>query len=390
MYRGLKQIGILTLLGLAAFIGPFGGNMVFPMFRPLKIEFEVEIFILGALITIYMLPFSFTQLFSGILSDLFLGRRMMIFIGFMLYGFGGLLAALSYNILILLIARVIQGIGNALSLPIAMALVGDLFDPGLRGKIMGFLAITTTLGAALGPLFGGFISIISWRLGFLAIAAISIGIGILFLVLLPPIVTVGRSGGYHEILGILRYNLMSFNVLAIGIVGFILFFTRVSINTYLSDLLTLNPFNLREEEIGALLSLSGIGGIISGFISGYLTDRIGRKTTALIGLLLLTPLLTIYTTNFWFSVLPYLLFIQGFLGTMVFTPVNTLAVEVNPKHRATVTSIYGSMRFLGYALGPMAAYPLYISFSIYGVAILSVILLIVSIPLIVNVKPRYS
>lgn len=156
--------------------------------------------------------------------------------------------------------------------------------------------------------------------------------------------------------------------------------------TYLSETLSLNPYLLSESKIGGLLSLAGFGGIISGFISGLLTDKLGRKPTVILGLTLLAPVFGFYALNYWYSMLPLLLFLQGFLITTAFTSLNTLAVEINPKSRATITSIYGSMRFLGYALGPILSFPVYSTFSLGGIALMSSLLIIVGSALIVCIK----
>jgi ACDE family multidrug resistance protein len=375
---------IISILMFGTFLGPFGGNMILPMFGPFKEDFHVQILLLGALVTFYMLPFSFVQLFAGILSDMYLGRRLIIVLGLIIYSAGAAIAALSPNIWILLGSRVIQGVGNALLLPILLALVGDIFEVEWRGKVMGLLAISTTLGATLGPLFGGYISLYSWRLGFIIIGLFALLIGVLSYTLLPTYIPPKRKA--LVAIGVLWQNLRRLSIIAIGILGFILFFTRVSIFTYLSDILTISPYKLSEVEIGRLLSLSGVGGIVSGGISGYLTDRLGRKRTAIIGLSLLTLLITIYTTDLWYTMLPILLFTQGFTATMAGTPISTMAVEINPENRAIATSIYGSMRFLGYALAPPLTYPFYILSMIKGVAIAAIITLLISLFIILGIK----
>lgn len=379
---------ILFILVLGTFLGPFGGNMILPMFRPFKVDFGAQVLLLGALITLYMLPFSFVQLFSGVLSDIYLGRRLIIVIGLIVYGLGGVIAAASPNIWLLLVSRMIQGVGNALSLPILHALVGDVFEVNWRGKMMGVLAISTTLGSTLGPLFGGYISLYSWRLGFIFVSTFALIIGALSYALLPA--SVPAKGDAGIALEVLWRNLKRLSVLAIGVLGFALFFTRVSIFTYLSDILTIEPYNMGEAQIGQLLSLSGVGGIISGGVSGYMTDRLGRRRTAVIGLLMLTAIIVVYATDVWYATLPAILFIQGFTATMAGTPIATMAVEVNPEHRAIATSIYGSMRFVGYALAPLLTYPFYIMFMMRGVAVATIITLLISLCIITRIKPRAS
>ena len=169
-----KNIAILVVILVIAFLGPFSGNMILPMFRSLRESYGIGAFMLGLSITMFMIPFSIFQLFSGALSDAIYGRKKIIVFGMTLYGLGSFAASISPNIYLFLTFRVLQGIGYGLVLPISMALVGDLFKKSMRGKIMGLTAIATTLGNILGPIFGGFIVSISWRLGFIVVAILSL------------------------------------------------------------------------------------------------------------------------------------------------------------------------------------------------------------------------
>ncbi len=380
---------IITIILLANFLGPFSGNMILPMFNVLKLEFNVEVFMLGLSVAVFMVPFSITQLFSGVLSDLFYGRKNIIVGGSILSCLGFLLAAFSPTIWIFLVARVIQGVGAAFIAPIAMAMVGDFFSKEIRGKIMGGVAVSTTLGATLGPLIGGFFANFDWRLGFIALALATALTTLFAFIVIPsnqkqPVI--GRSGE-GEALKILWEVLTRKEVLGVGLLGFILFFIRISVYTYLSDILTLKPYNLPSHIIGGLLALAGFGGLVAGLISGYLTDKIGRRKTAILGFLMVLIVLCFYLTVGWYMILPFLLFAMGFSITTAFTPINTMAVEVYPKYRAATTSIYGSMRFLGYALGPILAYPLYVVGLIGGIAILSIGTTIFGLLLLLKLKP---
>lgn len=376
-----RRVVFIVLLSLATFLGPFGGNMILPMFKVLKSDFNVNILYLGASITVYMLPFSIVQFFSGVLSDVLFGRRVLIVSGFLAYSLGSLMASTSPNIWLFLVGRACQGVGNALVAPIVLALVGDLFETNIRGRIMGVAAIATTLGTSFGPIFGGYIAEVNWRLAFILTSVISVSLAVAFSLILPPL----RGGGaksLSNVLETLKYNLTNLKVLLIGFVGFSLFFSRISIFTYLSEILSSKPYSLSEGEIGNLLSLAGFGGLASGLASGYLTDKLGRRETVILGLSLLAPIFGLYASASWHAILPLILFSQGFLATTAFTSLNTIAVEVNPRSRATVTSIYGSMRFLGYALGPLLVFPVYSAFSLGGVATVALTLMILASTLV--------
>jgi ACDE family multidrug resistance protein len=370
---------------MGSFFGPFGGNMILPMFKVLKLDFGVNVLLLGLSITVFMVPFSITQLFSGILSDILYGRRVMVAGGFMTYGLGALIASISPSIWVFLLSRGVQGIGAALVIPSVMALVGDIFRREIRGKIMGGMAISTTLGGTLGPLFGGYFADLEWRFGFVIVGGMSFTLALLASSVLSHAGQRNDKGVRPDILKVIKENLMRSVVIVVGLLGFILFYARISVYTYLADLLTLEPYSLSGGIVGSYLSLAGLGGLAAGFVAGYLADRIGRKRAMLIGLSASLIVLGSYIMPIWYELLPFLLFLMGFSITHSFTPLNTIAIEIDPNYRATIASIYGSMRFLGYAFGPMLAYPLYAHFSLNGVIISSIAAIVIGLMLTLTV-----
>ncbi len=377
----LREIALLALLMAIQFIGPFSGNLIMPMFKALKEDFQVEIFLLGLSITLYMIPYSIVQLFAGFIGDLFLGRKRTIILGLTVQCIGACLIALSTNIWIFIFSRLIQGLGGALVTPNLMALVGDLYPMKIRGRVMGLMAISVTIGSSLGPLAGGLFASINWRYAYILIAVLSGLYASSTHLLVPEIGSTKRRSGIMSLSGI-RHTLLNRNLIALCSLGFILFLARIGFITYLSDYLALPPYNLESSVIGAYLSLSGFGGIISGIVAGYLVDRIGRKRTSIIGFTLYAIVLSTFLTANWYEYLPILMLAMGFTSTMSFTPVNTMIVEVAPKHRGIATSIYGFIRFLGYAAAPIIAYPLYMEAGVQGIAMLSTTLIATGLAII--------
>lgn len=251
-----------------------------------------------------------------------------------------------------------------------MALVGDTFEVKNRGKVMGGMAMATTLGGTMGPLFGGFFADINWRLGFLVVSALTLSLALVALLILP-----GGKGTGMEGLGRIGETLKNLGVWTVGILGFILFFSRIGMYTYIADMLTQSGSGV---QAGGILSLAGFGGLMAGPSAGYLTDRLGRKRALYLGLVLSTTSLFAFIPSSTYA-LPLLMFFMGFSVTHAFTPLNTMAIEIEPRYRATVASVYGSIRFLGFAFGPPLAYPLYVAFSVPGVAAAGALALLLSL-----------
>ncbi len=161
--------------------------------------------------------------------------------------------------------------------------------------------------------------------------------------------------------------------------GFTAFFVRIGVFTYLSDILTLPPYEYGDDVIAGYLSLPGLGGLLAGEIAGYLTDKVGRWRTALMGFATLALVLAAFMSDHWIDYLAILLLFQGIFSTTATTALNTMIVEVDPARRATASSIYGSLRFLGYALAPALLYPAYKYDLLQGVALVCVGLLLLAL-----------
>jgi len=382
----VREIAVLMILLMIQFMGPFSGNMIMPMFKVLKNEFQVEIFMLSLSITLYMVPFSVFQLFAGFISDLFLGKKRTMSVGLAVYCLGTFLIALSDNIWTFIASRLIQGVGNALISPILMATIGDIYPREIRGRIMGLMAISTTLGGSFGPLVGGYFALVNWRIGYFLLAFLSGLYFFLLQFLLPKGSKSSRKVGV--MLNQVKSIVFNFNVIMLCLLGFILFFSRISFYTYFSDYLSMPPLNLGSDVIGMYISATGVGGIISGFIAGYLIDRIGRRITGLLGFVFYILILSLFFTPIWYTCIFVIMLLMGFASTMVFTSINTLVVEISPENRGIVTSIYGFIRFLGYALAPIIAYPIYKYALIHGVLMLSISALVLGLIILLFLKEQ--
>ena len=115
----------------------------------------------------YILMSTIFLLLFGRLADMF-GRVRMYNLGFAVFTFGSLLCALAGSGVQLVAFRLVQGLGGAMIMANGMAIITEAFPAGERGRAMGINSVTWAIGGILGPVAGGIIlAALSWRWIFL-------------------------------------------------------------------------------------------------------------------------------------------------------------------------------------------------------------------------------
>ena len=112
---------------------------------------------LSWIVTAYLLTSTAVTPLYGKLSDMY-GRRRMVLIAITIFMAGSLAAALSTNMLMLILARGVQGLGAGGLLPLAQTIVGDVVLPKERGRYQTYLSVMWMTAAISGPILGGFLS----------------------------------------------------------------------------------------------------------------------------------------------------------------------------------------------------------------------------------------
>ena len=231
----------------------------------------------------YLLAFGLLMMPLGALADR-LGRRRVLLAGLLLFGLGAAGAALATNVSALLLARAGMGLGAAVIMPTAMAMLPVLFPPAERARAFAVASAAVSLGLCLGPLVAGaLLQRYWWGSVFLVDVPIVLVAAALVLVLFPesraprPTARAGRRPSRPVVVLALVYVLMT---------GFLFVLTP-----YLDGV-----GSARGLAAGVRL-LPLVGALLVGAALGErLGTRVGPRIPAVGGALLLAVGLAVFAT----------------------------------------------------------------------------------------------
>lgn len=130
------------------------------------------------IVTGYSLAYGGLLLLGGRIGDV-CGRKRTFLVGVSLFTAASLVCGLASSAGILLLARVVQGMGAAVASPTAMALIVVMFRPGKpRNQAFSIFAMMSGLGSVSGLVIGGILTEASWRWIFL----VNVPMGILIVI----------------------------------------------------------------------------------------------------------------------------------------------------------------------------------------------------------------
>ena len=132
------------------------------------------------IMTANILPLAAFMVLGGRLGDL-LGLRRVFLAGAAAFALATIAAGLAQDMPMMIGARLLQGCSAALMMPTSMAIVSATFAGPRRGYALGILAGGSAFFAALGPVLGGVLTSIDWRLVFLINVPLAVVAGTLML-----------------------------------------------------------------------------------------------------------------------------------------------------------------------------------------------------------------
>ncbi|MCK6604424.1 MAG: MFS transporter [Ignavibacteriaceae bacterium] len=310
----------LTLIFFVVFIDLLGFGILIPILPTFAVnELHVNEGAVGVAIAAYsFIQFIFNPIFGG-LSDRY-GRRKIILFTLLLNATGYVIFAYTHNFPMLLLSRVIAGMGGS-SIGVAQAYIADVTTPQERSRGMGLIGVAFGLGFVFGPLIGGILSKFGYEVTGLAAAGFSVlALIVSFFSLPEPEKKKTDPQLRRKIFDpqsfkvVFRSRAISFTILSF----FFLTFSMANIYGTFA-LLGHLVYNLSDFQNGLMFGLTGfVSAAIQGGFIGKLNKKLGDKKLVIYGLVFMTIGL---------AMLPFGVNIYGLIAVLIVLSIGTGIVQ---------------------------------------------------------------
>jgi EmrB/QacA subfamily drug resistance transporter len=397
---------ILIAIGIGTFMSALDGSVVNISLPVVSKYFQSDVSQVEWIVTIYLLVLSGLLLSFGRLGDM-RGHRTIYNSGFLIFIGGSALCGLAPSVATLIAFRALQAIGAAMLFANSPAILTTSFPPEQRGQALGLQATMTYLGLTVGPSLGGWLTqTLGWRsvfyinvpVGLFAlwlsfrvipkdkpvdrserfdlVGAVSFMAGLTTLLLalnrgsewgwlsLPTLVFLAASVALlanfirtenRNKAPLLDLSLFKQPVFSLSVISAVLNYICVYSILFLMPFYLIQGRMFSPAQAGQLLTAQPIVMAITAPISGYISDRIGVRLPATLGMAVLAMgvfLLSRLGPNSSFIQIVISLAIVGF-GTGTFISPNTNALMGSaPRNRQGIASgVLATARNFGMVLG---------------------------------------
>jgi len=394
------RIVALLVATLANFLTPFMSSAINIALPAMGAEFSASAIILSWIPTAYLLAAAMFAVPFGRIADIF-GMKRIFNYGVLIFTVSSLLSAVAPSAEILIIFRILQGIGSAMIFVTGLAIITSVYPPNQRGKAIGINIATVYIALSLGPVLGGIMTqYLGWRSLFYAMVPLCVIILALTYWKLKD-EWAECKGEKFDIKGSIIYSIVlvlvmyGFSLLPsitgiilvvlgiIGFIGFLIFEMRVAssvlnvglfknrtfafsnlaalinysatfavtflLSLYLQYIKALDPFSA-----GLILVAQPVMMAIFAPLAGRLSDKFVPQKIAALGMALSTVGLAIFTlinsqTSIGFITIG--LIILG-IGFGLFSSPNTNAImgSVERRFYGVASAMVSTMRLLGQTL----------------------------------------
>ncbi|MGG0670048.1 MDR family MFS transporter [Lederbergia citrisecunda] len=396
---------IVGILLAASFVTLLNQTLIIIAIPPIMNDFQIDPSQAQWLTTAFMLTNGILIPVTAFLIERFSSKHLLI-AALSVFSIGTLIGAIAPSFSYLLVARIVQGMGAGIMMPLMQTVILTLFPPEKRGSAMGMVGLVTGFAPAIGPTLAGLLIVqFSWRSLFYTVLPVALIVLVLAFFLMKNVTqqkqvkidiasvifsTLGWGGLLYgfSIAGTAGWtSAQTLGAIGVGVVALAIFITRQLKLT--QPMLEFRVFNSPMFLITTILSVfvfaimvgtqtllpifaqdvadftaleSGLmllpGALIMGFMSpitGKVFDKFGGKWLSVIGFSLITMALILYAnlslnaSLIWIATIFTIMMIGV---SMMMMPLMTAGINALPPHLIPHgTAMNNTIRMVGGSIG---------------------------------------
>jgi DHA1 family multidrug resistance protein-like MFS transporter len=349
-----QRLFVILNLSLVSGFVILGISIISPVLPQYALSFSIPVALVGWAVSAFALARLVMDIPAGFLADRFGRKRNMIF-GLVLIILSSIAAGTASDYALLILARIVEGLGSALYVTAATTWVAQITAGESRGRYMSLYTGLIFAGTAFGPTIGGYTAAhFGLNAPFFAYAIFAFAGLIATLRLKEPESSAQATRPKMSVKDVLSV-LSNGPFMLVNCSGLALFFLRAGVRSTLVPLYASLNLGLPEERIGILLTVAALVTAACSFPSGWLSDKVGRKR----------PIMAcLFLSGIAVLLIPSQESLAGLTGVMAFYGLATglqgsiaaWPADVAPKGKlGTAMGVYREMGDVGMVLGPITA-----------------------------------
>jgi DHA1 family bicyclomycin/chloramphenicol resistance-like MFS transporter/DHA1 family 2-module integral membrane pump EmrD-like MFS transporter len=349
MKKPINPLIIIIIITLMGVMAQFASDNYIPSMPAIGAYFHVQAEYIKLSITFYLFGMGGSQLFYGPLSD-FYGRKPIILIGFGIFFFASLLAALASHINFFLYARLLQGIGMGSAVALYRAILRDISSGEKFAKITSYIMVIVGLTPPLAPITGGYIQqYFGWRHNFLLVSLLALIIGSIIWLFLPETLASGKrkAFSFYDILETYKQLFMKKIFMLNAICSSVVMSTMI-IYVVVTAFLYQQVLGLTPVQYGWLTVFNAAMMMVGGILNAQLIERVGINkmidigiVAMIVGAAVMLMLGLFHLLNVLVILLPMMLIF--ICVSIVFVNFMTLAFNEVHQSVGTAGALYGGL-----------------------------------------------
>ncbi|HEY3094415.1 MAG TPA: MFS transporter [Nitrososphaera sp.] len=335
----------IVALSLVSLVVMMGSSMVTPSLTLYaQQDLGANEFLVGAVIAGFAIGRLVFDIPAGVLADrLGLNRTMILGLGILVGS--SLLAGFAPSYWVLLLARVLEGVGSSIYVSAAIVFVLLSSEASNRGTNIGSYQSMLMLGPIVGPIVGAPIAtFFGYNAPYFAFAAmIAVALAIVGILAYFGRLGAARPASGHESGGRQADMTVYLNTAAIATFGFA--FLRSGIYTTGMPLFAYGSLSLSVFDVGIILTMTSIANLVSSFFSGRLTQMYGMQKplfAAILSSAILVAVIPLSTSMVFLLVVVTLIGVtSGFFGQSIVWAAEQIEEKVKRKDMKAVGPALG-------------------------------------------------